>query len=134
MKEANTRYGTPDLIGNTSIRGIWLPYTVALLDIGTQMQYFHQQKRRKEDKTVQLKHVEHLLPLLLFPLMECWVEWQKRLAQSISGQTTGANHVKSFLCNTSSSKSLLALSLHQLEKWMMVQGHWQNYQNLIKFF
>ena len=33
MKEANIRDGTPDLIGNTSIRGIWQPYTVALLDM-----------------------------------------------------------------------------------------------------
>ena len=33
MQEANTRYGTPTLIADISIRGLRQPQTVALLDV-----------------------------------------------------------------------------------------------------
>ena len=81
MKEANIRDGTPALIADINIRGLWESQAVALLDvrvvdtdamhhrtyIGTQLQYFPQQKKRRNGiTTVQLKHVEHLLPILLY--------------------------------------------------------------------
>ena len=35
VQEANTRYGTSDLIADISIRELWQPLTVALLDVDT---------------------------------------------------------------------------------------------------
>ena len=80
VKEANIRDGTPALIADISIRGLWEPQAVALLDVrvvdtdapshihrNTVAVYFPQQKKRRKGSTpVQLKHVEHLLPLLLY--------------------------------------------------------------------
>ena len=81
MKEANIRNGTTALIADISIRGL---QTVALLDVRVvdtdAPSHIHRNtvaalsSAEEENTTVQLKHVEHLLPLLLYLLMECWVE------------------------------------------------------------
>ena len=87
MKEANIRDGTPALIADISIRGLWEPQAVALLDVRVvdtdAPSHIHRntvavlssaEEEKKRSTTVQLKHVGHLLPLLLYLLMECWVE------------------------------------------------------------
>ena len=89
LKEANIRDGTTALIVDISIRDLWQPQAIALLDVrvvdtdapshihrNTDVVLSSAEEGKKENTTVHLKNVEHLLPLLLFPLMECWVERQ----------------------------------------------------------
>ena len=86
MKEANIRDGTPALIADISIRGVWQPQIVALRDVPVvdidAPSHIHRNtaavlsSAEVGNTTVQLKNIEHLLPLLLYLLMECWVERQ----------------------------------------------------------
>ena len=79
----------PCLDCRISIRGLWQPQTVALLDVQVvdtdapsciQWSTFPQQKRRKGNTAVQLKYLLHLL---LYPLMECWAERQIGLPKGL---------------------------------------------------
>ena len=86
VKPANIRDGTHAVIADISIRGLWQPQTVALLDvrvvdmmhhhtyIEAQMQCFPRQKREKRKYSSAAE--AHQASFTPYPLMECWAERQ----------------------------------------------------------
>ena len=89
VKEANISDGTPTMTVDISIRGLWQCQTVALLDVrvvdtdapshihwntAAVLSSAEEEKKRKYNSAAEARRAS--FTLLLYLLMECWVERQ----------------------------------------------------------